>query len=313
MLSLDTFFYRSLLLSTIGGLLALGCQGPDPLYRNSATELLGAAGSNGLAGHSGEAGSGATGTGAVGSGVGGASAAGSTGQGGSPGAAGNGITGTAGTIGTAGQSGGAGTTGMLGAAGTGGAQGAAGATGAGGAPSASKCPGCVIEVEAECQNGTSKQEIKVYLALVNEKATPVDLTQLTLRYWFTRDDTTSTPGLAVDYAQAPFTAAEVTAKYVPVSPALTGANTYLQIGFAAATPALTGFTTSGELELRLNDYSTASWDSSQSDDYSFQACAGTATAYASPFNGKPWSRITAYFAGELLYGTEPTVPTPPTM
>jgi hypothetical protein len=303
---LGTFFYRSLLLSTIGGLLALGCQGPDPLYRNSATELLGAAGSNGPAGHSGEAGSAVTGIGAAG--AAGASAAGSTGQGGSPGAAGSGITGTAGTSGTAGQSGGAGTTVLLGTAGTGGTKGSAGATGAGGAPSASKCPGCMIEVEAECQTGTSKEEIRVYLALVNEKATPVDLTQLTLRYWFTRDDTTSVPGLAVDYAGGPFTAAQVTSTYVPVSPALTGANTYLQIGFTSATPPLTGFTTSGELQLRLNDYVTGSWDISQSDDYSFQACAGSAKAYASPFNGTPWSRITAYFAGELLYGTEPTPP-----
>lgn len=159
-----------------------------------------------------------------------------------------------------------------------------------------------MQVLAECQTGSSKQEIKVHLALTNEKAAALDLSQLTLRYWFTVDDP-STPSLAIDYAAPPFSSGAVTGTFVPVSPAVTGANEYLQIAFSSGSLGL--FESSGELDLRLNDYSTPTWDNDQTDDYSFQACSGGKTAYDSPFDGQPWDHVTAYASGTLIYGTEP--------
>jgi Cellulose binding domain len=223
-------------------------------------------------------------------GAGGSGAAGTSGSAGRGGAAGT--TGRAGTTGTTGL---AGTTGSTGLAGTTGTTGVAGASGSG-------CAGCAIQVLAECQTGTSKQEIKVYLALINEKSATVDLTQLTLRYWFTSDDP-STPSLAVDYAQAPFSSSGVSGTFVPVSPAVTGANEYLEIAFSSGSLGL--FTTSGVLELRVSNYATQTWDIDQTDDYSFRACAAGQTAYDSPFDGQTWDHITAYAGGKLIYGTEP--------
>jgi len=224
-------------------------------------------------------------------GTGGAGTAGATGS------AGHAGTGAAGTKGVAGTTGGAGTTGV---AGTTGIAGTTGSTGTGG--TASSCTGCALQVLAECQTGSSKQEIKVHLALTNERTATLDLTQVTLRYWFTVDDP-SPPGLAIDYAAPPFSSGAVTGTFVPVSPAVTGANEYLQIAFSSGSLGL--FETSGELDLRLNDYSTPTWDNDQTDDYSFQPCSGGKTAYDSPFDGKPWDHVTAYASGALIYGTEP--------
>jgi Cellulose binding domain/Collagen triple helix repeat (20 copies) len=233
--------------------------------------------------------------GAGGSGAAGAS--GSAGRGGATGAAGTtGNTGTTGRAGTTGTSGLAGTTGSTGAAGTTGTTGVAGTSGSG-------CTGCALQVLAECQTGTSKQEIKVYLALTNEKSATIDLTQLTLRYWFTSDDPTTTPTLAVDYAQAPFSSSGVSGTFVPLSPAVTGANEYLEVAFSSGSLGL--FSTSGVLELRMSNYATQTWDIDQTDDYSFRACAAGQTAYDSPFDGQAWNHLTAYVGGKLIYGTEP--------
>jgi Cellulose binding domain len=229
----------------------------------------------------------------------------STGGAGGSGAAGtSGSAGRGGTTGAAGTTGRAGTTGSTGLAGTTGSTGLAGTTGTTGVAgtSGSGCTGCAIQVLAECQTGTSKQEIKVYLALINEKSATVDLTQLTLRYWFTSDDP-STPTLAVDYAQAPFSSSGVSGTFVPVSPPVTGANEYLEIAFSSGSLDL--FSTSGVLELRMSNYATQTWDNDQTDDYSFRACAAGQTAYDSPFDGQAWDRVTAYIGGKLIYGTEP--------
>ena len=227
----------------------------------------------------------------------GSTVSGTTGTGGTGTAGATGSAGHAGTTGAAGRTGVAGTTG---AAGTTGLAGTTGSTGTGG--TGSSCKGCAVQILAECQTGTSKQEIKVHLAITNEKAAALDLTQLTLRYWFTVDDP-SPPSLAIDYAAPPFSSGAVTGTFMPVSPAVTGANEYLQIAFASGSLGL--FETSGELDLRLNDYSTPTWDNDQTDDYSFQPCTGSKTAYDSPFDGQAWDHVTAYANGALIYGTEP--------
>jgi hypothetical protein len=224
--------------------------------------------------------------------AGGATVSGDPGTGGTGAAGHGGSTGAAGTTGRAGNTGAAGTNSITGA--TAGTTGAAGSSG--------PCKACAVQVAAECQTGTSKQEIKVHLELTNEKAAGLDLTQLTLRYWFTVDDP-SPPSLAVDYAADPFPSGGVTGTFVPVSPAVPGANEYLEVAFSSGSLGL--FASTGELDLRLNDYSTPTWDNDQTDDYSFMPCSGTQTAYDSPFDGVPWDHITAYANGTLIYGTEP--------
>jgi len=229
----------------------------------------------------------------AGAGTGGAAGTGGTGKAGTTGAAGRAGTGAAGTNGFAGTTGAAGTNGITGS-------GAAGTTGAAG--TSGPCKACAVQVSAECQTGASKQEIKVHLELTNEKAAALDLTQLTLRYWFTVDDP-SPPSLSVDYAAPPFPSGGVVGTFVPVSPAVPGATEYLEVAFSSGSLGL--FESTGELDLRLNDYSTPTWDNDQTDDYSFLPCSGTQTAYDSPFDGQPWDHITAYANGTLIYGTEP--------
>ena len=64
------------------------------------------------------------------------------------------------------------------------------------------------------------------------------LSTVTFRYWFVLGETTDPPVLAIDYAQMFQDHTEITSTFVPVSPAVTGANEYLEVGFTAAAPTL---------------------------------------------------------------------------
>ena len=100
------------------------------------------------------------------------------------------------------------------------------------------------------------------------KALP--LGAVTFRYWFMLGETTDPPELAVDYAQM-FGATGITSKFVAVSPAVTGANEYLEVGFTSAAPTLSVFGDSGQIQLRFHGTSySASFDLDQTTDYSFR-------------------------------------------
>jgi cellulose binding protein with CBM3 domain len=277
----------------------LSCQGPDAYYRNSGSLT-------------GEGGTGQPGAGSEAQGSGGAAGSHGTGSGGGPVAGGAGLAVAAGgSVVDAGTPEGGATLADAGGLAGGGAPGAAGSsglagsTGAGGAPAACTGTSCPIKVLAECQTVGSPQEIKVWLAINDNRSTTLDLTTVTVRYWFTQDAATDMPSLAIDYLSAPFATANVTSKFAAVSPARTGANEYLEIGFAMGTAVVPAFQSSGYLELRLFDYNVQSWDGKQTDDYSFQPCTGSEVAYSSPFAGNPWPNITAYVKGVLTWGVEP--------
>ncbi|HXU62127.1 MAG TPA: cellulose binding domain-containing protein, partial [Polyangia bacterium] len=260
------------------GFVFFACQGPDEYFRNgspgSGTGGATATGGAGTGLVSATGGTVAASGGSVGTGSGGvlgtggssAGAAGSAGKSGG-GAGGRGAAGSRGTGGATSAGGaGGGAIGLGGRSGGGGAGGATGAAGAG--PCTTTCK---LVIDAACQLGTSKQEARVVIDLVNNSSSPLPLNQVTLRYWFQASDMPPTPTFTVDYSMS-VQSAMMTSKFVPLSPARTGANEYLEIGFTMMAPTLSLFSDTGQIQLRFANYGSVNLFVDQTQDYSFQAC-----------------------------------------
>jgi hypothetical protein len=144
-------------------------------------------------------------------------------------------------------------------------------------------------------SSANPQWIYTTLQIKNDGTTAIPLSDLTLRYWYTYD---TAPIVAqADMCTYTFTppaqCTNITRTWVTgISPAKTMADSYYQIGFAAAAGNLNaGATAEFQLGWHKNDWSNFT----QSNDYSFNgATAFTAT-----------TKITVYRVGVLVYGTEP--------
>lgn len=135
----------------------------------------------------------------------------------------------------------------------------------------------------------SDPAIKFSLKVVNTGTTPIDMSALTLRYWFTREAGQSSMLGFCDYAQ--IGCDQVSTSFGVLEPARPGADTYLDVGFTGGTGGVGGST--GPIQLRVHKVDYSAFD--ETDDHS----RGTNTAFA------PWTRVTAYLDGELVWGTEP--------
>jgi len=286
------------------GFVFFACQGPDEYFRNgspgSGTGASTATGGTGSGLASATGGTVAASGGSIGSGSGGV-----VGTGGSAGAAGS-----AGKVGGSGGRGAAGSRGAGGVSSVGGAGGLAsgiggrsGGGGAGGAAGAGPCTTtCKLVIDAACQQGTSKQEARVVIDVVNNSSSPLVLNQVTLRYWFQASDMPPTPTFTVDYSMS-VQSTMMTSKFVPLSPARAGANEYLEIGFTMMAPTLSLFSDTGQIQLRFANYGSVNLFVDQTQDYSFQSCPAGATPNMPPYN--PNQHITGYINGVLAFGSEP--------
>jgi len=134
--------------------------------------------------------------------------------------------------------------------------------------------------------------VRPQVELVNTGTSSLNLGSVTLRYWYTADDAQPQTWVC-DFAQVG--CANLTARFVAVSPARTGADTYLEISFGSGTSALAPGANTGPIQDRFNH---ADWSNyTQTNDYSFNAAATSYTASA---------RVTVYVNGVLVAGTEPT-------
>ncbi len=145
------------------------------------------------------------------------------------------------------------------------------------------------------------QEVAPHLQIKNSGSNSVALSNLTLRYWYTEEGTdgstiASTPiaqQANCDYAAISGNCGSVVLSLVQVSPARTGANFYLQVGFTSGAGTLAGGANTSDIQLRFNkvDYSHYS----ETNDYSYLST----TSYTAT------TKVTAYLNGTLIYGTEP--------
>jgi hypothetical protein len=146
----------------------------------------------------------------------------------------------------------------------------------------------ITAVEVWSQNWTSyprTTNLNTQLQVRNTGNQPIDYSGLTVRYWFSPEGTASlTAGVTWAQMGASNARAQVGQK---------GAEMYLETGFAASMGQLYPGNTTGEIyeSMHKSDWSVFVEDN----DYSYRAPG----AYA------PNNRITAYYQGQLVYGTEP--------
>lgn len=132
-------------------------------------------------------------------------------------------------------------------------------------------------------------QIRPGLRLVNTGTTAVDLSKVTLRYWFSGEAGSASYGTSCDYAV--IGCGTVTHRVVPAGSARPGADHYLEAGFTGGT--LAPGASTGEMQLRFNKADWSSFD--ETDDYS--RAANTAFADA--------SKVGVYVNGTLSAGTAP--------
>jgi hypothetical protein len=166
----------------------------------------------------------------------------------------------------------------------------AGGTGGTGGTGGSGTPSVTAEYETAATAATSST-ISNQIELVNNGTSTVPLSALTVRYWFTEDGTQPLQ-YSCDYA--PVGCAKVAGSYATVSPAVTNADHYLQIGFTSAAGSLAPGGNTGGIQNRIYQANFATM--TQTNDYSFNAADASFTANP---------HITVYYNGTLIYGTEP--------
>ena len=134
-------------------------------------------------------------------------------------------------------------------------------------------------------------QINPNFKIMNQGNQPVDLGNLTLRYWFTADNA---PGfnLFIDYAE--MGNANILGKVVAVTPAVEGADHYIEISFQPDAGVLAANGDTGSIQTRLHK---ADWSSfNENNDYSYKE---TQTTFSD------WSKVTLYRNGQLVWGVEP--------
>ncbi len=132
-------------------------------------------------------------------------------------------------------------------------------------------------------------QLKVTLQIVNTGSSSFSLSQLTMRYWFTRD-TASPISTFCDYAV--LGCGVITTTALPDPQPTATADTYLQVGFTSGTLAANSNT--GKIKVRASKADFSNFI--QTNDYSFNAAFTSLT---------DWQNVTLYQNGVLVWGTEP--------
>ncbi|WRZ94635.1 glycoside hydrolase family 6 protein [Streptomyces sp. NBC_01007] len=138
-------------------------------------------------------------------------------------------------------------------------------------------------------SSTGDNGIRPGLKLVNAGSGAVDLSKVTIRYWFTGESSSAGYQTFCDWAQ--LGCSTVKTSVGTASPSRTGADHYLEVGFTSGS--LAAGADSGDLQLRMAKSDWSNFD--ESDDYS----RGANTSYADA------AKVTVYVSGTLVWGTEP--------
>jgi fibronectin type 3 domain-containing protein len=159
-------------------------------------------------------------------------------------------------------------------------------------PAGSTTPSSLV-VQYKLNNSNANDNtIYATFNIKNTGTTAVNMSDLKLRYYITKDTTSASLNFWTDWAQVGSNT--VSGSFGSVSPTKTNADTYLEISFSSAAGSIAPGSQSGEIQIRIakNDWSNFS----ESNDYSFD---GTKSSFAD------WNKVTLYQSGSLVWGIEP--------
>ncbi len=139
--------------------------------------------------------------------------------------------------------------------------------------------------------GLTWESINPDFNIVNTNSTAVPLTELTIRYYFTRDGSTQPLIFNCWYTDLPAGCSSVQGQVVALSTPVDKADAYLEVSFTTGSVPANGQTYEILVGLHRQDWSNFD----QSNDYSFD---GTRSAVFTD-----WDKITLYRNGTLVWGT----------
>lgn len=148
-----------------------------------------------------------------------------------------------------------------------------------------------VRLEYMAGNTGSTNGIRPLLRLVNTGLSPIDLSKIKIRYWFTRDGAAGN-NYWCDWAQ--LGSANIQGTFQNLATPRTNADTYLEIGFKVAAGNLAAGASTGEIQSRFSRFDWGNYN--QANDASYDA---TASSYRAS------TTTTVYLDGVLIWGTEP--------
>ncbi|WP_254450282.1 cellulose binding domain-containing protein [Cohnella herbarum] len=157
-------------------------------------------------------------------------------------------------------------------------------------PVAGSTSSLVAQYKLNNSNATDNM-IYATFNIKNTGTTAVSLSNVKLRYYFTKDGSANL-SFWCDYAQVG--TSSVSGAFVTINPAKTGADTYAEISFGSAAGSIAAGGQSGDIQIRA---AKSDWSNfNEVGDYSFD---GTKTSFAD------WNKVTLYQNGTLVWGIEP--------
>ncbi|MHA6530456.1 glycoside hydrolase family 48 protein [Paenibacillus sp. BAC0078] len=148
----------------------------------------------------------------------------------------------------------------------------------------------VVQYRTTDTNATDSQ-FRPQLRIVNNGTTAVDLSKVKLRYYYTIDGD-KPQQFNVDYAT--LGGGNVLGSFVKLTPAVTGADYYVEVSFAAGAGSLAPGANTGEIQLRINKTDWSNYN--EVGDYSYDP---SKTSYTD------WTKVPLYINGVLAWGVEP--------
>ncbi|GAA3015938.1 endo-1,4-beta-xylanase [Streptomyces fulvorobeus] len=150
-------------------------------------------------------------------------------------------------------------------------------------------PGSVVAQYRSNDRSAGDNQIKPGLRLVNTGSTPVSLSDVTVRYWFSGEAGAKSYHTWCDWS--PLGCGTITHRVTGASAPKAGADQVLEAGFRSGT--LAPGASTGEIQLRLNKTDWSNFD--ETDDYS--------RTLNTSYTDAP--KIAVYIGGRLAWGIEP--------